>query len=71
MPNRIPLASRKFPLLMTGGSGGGSNGTISGGGGLGGNGNIGCGGGGSGSIDGGSGRIGGRGGDGIVLITTF
>jgi hypothetical protein len=71
MPNRIPISSRKFPLIITGGSGGGSNGTISGGGGLGGNGNIGCGGGGSGSIDGGSGRIGGRGGDGIVLITTF
>lgn len=70
-PNNQPFASRKFPLIVTGGSGGGSNGTISGGGGNGGPGQLGCGGGGAGSIDGGSGRVGGRGGDGIVLITCF
>lgn len=70
-PKDIAFASRKFPLLMTGGSGGGSNGTISGGGGNGGNGQLGCGGGGAGAIDGGSGRIGGRGGDGLVIITSF
>ena len=39
------------------------------GGGNGGAGGIGSGGGGSGAIDGGTGRVGGRGGDGIVIIT--
>lgn len=70
-PKDLTYASRKFPQILTGGSGGGSNGTVGGGGGNGGPGQIGCGGGGAGAQDGGAGRIGGRGGDGIVLITTF
>lgn len=70
-PNQLTYASTRQPLLSTGGSGGGANATLGGGGGNGGNGQIGCGGGGSGAIDGGTGRTGGRGGDGLVLITTF
>lgn len=71
IPNRLLYSSTKNPMIFTGGSGGGGNATISGGGGNGGNGQIGCGGGGSGAIDGGTGRVGGRGGNGLVLITTF
>ena len=70
-PNLLVNSFTEFPFATTGGSGGGSNITVSGGGGNGGAGEIGSGGGGSGAIDGGTGRVGGRGGDGIVFITTF
>ena len=70
-PNLLTYSSTEFPFATTGGSGGGSNTTISGGGGNGGAGEIGSGGGGSGAIDGGTGRVGGKGGNGIVIITSF
>jgi hypothetical protein len=70
-PNLLTYSSTEFPFATTGGSGGGSNTTIGGGGGNGGAGEIGSGGGGSGAIDGGTGRVGGKGGDGIVIITSF
>lgn len=72
-PDRLLYTSRKFPVLFTGGSGGGGNNTFGVSGGFGGNGAIGCGGGGAGSQDGSTAeqRIGGRGGNGLVLITSF
>ena len=72
-PDRLTYTSRKFPMLFTGGSGGGGNNSFGVSGGFGGNGTIGCGGGGAGSQDGSSSeqRIGGRGGNGLVLITSF
>lgn len=71
LPQNLTYSFTEFPFATTGGSGGGSNTTISGGGGNGGNGEIGSGGGGSGAIDGGTGRVGGRGGHGLVIISTF
>lgn len=73
MPDRLKDTSRKFPMLFTGGSGGAGSGTFGVGGGFGGNGTIGCGGGGAGSQDGVTSELrqGGRGGNGLVLITSF
>lgn len=71
--DRLMYSSRKFPLLVTGGSGGAGSGSFGISGGDGGAGSMGCGGGGAGSQDGStaSNRPGGRGGNGLVLITSF
>lgn len=69
-PNLIAYASSALPFATTGGSGGGANQNGTGGG-NGGAGEIGSGGGGAGALNGGTGRVGGRGGDGLVIITCF
>lgn len=70
IPNLLTYSSTQFPFATTGGSGAGSNQNGTGGG-NGGNGAIGSGGGGAGALVGGTGRVGGRGGNGIVFITSF